>query len=71
MDAFDRLLEFELRKMLDPVVGQQAPRRHRRKSTGSPLAAVISAPAEMAVDALPAVEPVVEPVAVPVVRVVP
>jgi hypothetical protein len=65
MNDFDRFIEFELRQMLDPVVLPEAPRRRRRKSTRSPFLAVISAPIEMAADALPAVEPV----AVPVLRV--
>ena len=62
MNDFDRFLEFELRQMLDPVVALSAPRRGRRKSTGSPLLAVVSASIDLVVDAMPAVEPVVVPV---------
>lgn len=67
MNDFDRFIEFELRLMLDPVVSSGAPRRRRLKSTGSPFLAVISAPLEMATEALPGVEPV----AVPFLRVLP
>jgi hypothetical protein len=62
MNDFDRFLEFELRQMLDPVVAMSAPRRGRRKSSGSPLLAVVSASIDAVVDAMPAVEPVVVPV---------
>jgi hypothetical protein len=67
MSEFDRFIEFELRQMLDPVVSPVAPRRRRRKGTGSPFLAVISAPLEMAAEVLPAIEPVT----VPVLRVLP
>ncbi|GAC1509579.1 MAG: hypothetical protein NVS1B3_11760 [Candidatus Dormibacteraceae bacterium] len=62
MDDFDRFLEFELRQLLDPVVDTAAPPWRRRKRTGSPFLAVISAPLEMAAEVLPAGEPVVVPV---------
>jgi hypothetical protein len=67
MNDFDRFLEFELRQMLDPVVGREAPGRRGRKSPGSPFLAVISAPRGMGAEALPAVGPV----AVPGLRVLP
>jgi hypothetical protein len=67
MNDFDRFIEFELRQMLDPVVTPAAPRRRRRTGNESPFLAVISAPLEKAVEALPAVEPVT----VPVLRVLP
>ena len=62
MNDFDRFLEFELRKMLDPVVDTGVPLRRRRKRKGSPFLAVISAPLEKAAGVLPPVEPVVVPV---------
>jgi hypothetical protein len=65
MNDFDRFIEFELRKMLDPLVLPEAPRRRRPKGTGSPFLAVISGPIEIAADA----RPVLETVAVPVLRV--
>lgn len=55
MNDFDRFLEFELRRMLDPVVASGAPRRIRTKSSGSPCLTVVA-------EALPAVEPVAIPV---------
>ena len=67
MNDFDRSIEFGLRQMLDPVVCRTAPRRRWLESTGSPFLAVISAPLEMATEALPGVEPV----AVPFLRVLP
>jgi hypothetical protein len=65
MNDFDRFIEFELRQMLGPLVTPAAPRRRRR--TGSPFLAVISAPLERAAVVLP----VIEPVSVPVLRVLP
>jgi hypothetical protein len=58
MNDFDRYLESGLRVMLDPVVASGAPRRRRRTGAGLPLLAVIKAPIELVVDALPAAEPV-------------
>lgn len=62
MNDFDRYLEFELRHMLDPVVARRAPRRGGRKSTLSPLLAVVAVPIELARQAVPALEPVALPV---------
>ena len=62
MNDFDRLLQIELRQMLDPVVSSRVPRRGRREQSGSPLLAVILAPLEKAAEVLPSVEPVVLPV---------
>ncbi len=58
MNYFDRFLEFELRRMLDPVAASEAPRRARRMSSGSPLLAVVTAPIEPGAEALPVVQPV-------------
>ena len=62
MNYFDRFLEFELRRMLDPVAASEAPRRAWRKSSGSPLPAAVTAPIELVAEA----QPVVQPVAIPV-----
>jgi hypothetical protein len=62
MNDFERYLESELRLMLDPVVTSGAPRRRRRLSSGLPLLAVVKAPIELVVEALPMVEPVAIPV---------
>ena len=59
MNDFDRYLEFELRQMLDPVVAKNPPRRGRRKSSGLPFLAAVSASIEVVADAMPAVEPVI------------
>lgn len=58
MNQFDRFIEFELRRMLDPVVAPAAPRRRRRKGNGSPFLAVISEPLEKAAEVQPATVPV-------------
>lgn len=64
MNDFDRFLEIELQRMLDPVVDLPAPSRNaRRKRVGTPLVAVVTGPLEMAAEAI-AVP--VEPAAVPV-----
>lgn len=40
MNDFDRLLEFELRRMLDPVVASRVPpRKGRSKGKGAPFLA--------------------------------
>jgi len=62
MNDFERFLEFELRRMLDPVAASAAPRRARRMSSGLPLLAVVTAPIELMAEALPVVEPVAIPV---------
>jgi hypothetical protein len=62
MNDFDRFLELELRHMLDPVVAARAPRRIRRKTSGSPLLAAVTAPIELVVEVLPVVDPVALPV---------
>jgi hypothetical protein len=62
MNDFDRFLEIELRRILDPVASAPAPTRRRRK--GLPLLAVMAAPLELAAGAISAVEPAVVPVPV-------
>ncbi len=57
MNDFDRFLESELRRILDPVAASGAPRRARRMSSGSPLLSVVTAPIELVAEALPVVEP--------------
>jgi hypothetical protein len=62
MNDFDRYLESELRKMLDPVVDAGAPRRRRPKGSGLPLLAVVTAPIEKVAEVLPSIDPVAVPV---------
>jgi hypothetical protein len=62
MDDFDRLLELELARMLDPIVAAPAPRRRRRRGLRvleSLTVELTVAPSEVAL--------VVEPVPVAVV----
>ena len=57
MNDFDRFLEFELRRMLDPVVASGPPRRRRRRNNDAHLlVTVVKAPLDLAV----------EPMAIPV-----
>jgi hypothetical protein len=58
MDDFDRFLEVELRKMLDPVVATKAPGRPGRRKAGRSLLALMAGPLQ----AIPPAEPVVVPV---------
>jgi hypothetical protein len=62
MNDFDRYLEVELRRMLDPGVALGAPRRKLRKGFGSPLLAVVSVPIDLVAEVLPLVDPVAVPV---------
>jgi hypothetical protein len=62
MNDFDRHLESELRKMLDPVVDAEAPRRRWPKGSGLPLLAVVKAPIEKVAEVLPTIDPVSVPV---------
>lgn len=61
MNDYDRFLESELRRMLDPVVAARVPKRGRRNSRGRPSLVVLTA-----TDPAAEVFPVVEAVAVPV-----
>jgi len=66
MNDFDRFLEIELERMLDPVAATPAPPfMARRKRTGPPLLAVVTAPIELAAEMVVSVDSA--PVAVPVV----
>ena len=63
MNDFDRYLESELRRMLDPVVDAGAPsRRRRRNDSGLPLLAVVKAPIEKVAEVLPLIDPAPVPV---------
>jgi len=60
MNEFDRLVEFELRRLLDPVVASKAPPRRRdvaRKS--APFLAVASPSLELARETIAVVDPIV------------
>ena len=61
MNDFDRLVEFKLKRMLDPVVASRVPPRRgdaRRKS--APFLAVATAPLELAPETIAAViDPIV------------
>lgn len=58
MNDFDRYLERQLRRMLDPVVATPAPRRMGpRVAAGRPILTV-AAPIDRAAEAIPVVEPV-------------
>jgi hypothetical protein len=69
MDQFDRLLELELARLLDPIVEAPAPRRRRRRAAGT-LKAVAGGLTDLPSDLLVVVEPVtlaiVAPIATPV-----
>ena len=65
MNDFDRFLDRQLRRMLDPVVATQAPpRRSRPPEARQPILAV-EAPIAFAPETMPAVEPMA--VTVPIV----
>lgn len=66
MDDFDRFLDLQLRRMLDPVVATPAPRRRGARPRAWQPILVMEDPIEQAPKATPAVEPVVA--AVPVAR---
>ena len=63
MNDFDEFLETQLRHMLDPVVATPAPRRSGRRITPRRPILAVEATIELAVEAIPIVEPVV--VAIP------
>ena len=64
MNEFDRFLEIELQHMLDPVVAVQPPARGGRKRARKLFLAIVAPAIDLAVEAIPVVEPVV--VTVPV-----
>ncbi|HVH63713.1 MAG TPA: hypothetical protein VNA65_08935 [Candidatus Dormibacteraeota bacterium] len=56
MNDFDRLLELQLREMLDPVAGQRPPTRGQRsKKPAEPLIVVLPAPVELAAEPIPVI----------------
>ena len=57
MDDFERFLEVELRRMLDPVVALRPPTRGGLKQSRKPILAVIAPAIELAAEAIPVVEP--------------
>jgi hypothetical protein len=59
MNDFDRYLEFQLRRMLDPVVAVRPPRRKGLKESPKPVLAVDVARVELVAEAVPVVEPMV------------
>jgi hypothetical protein len=59
MNDFDRYLELQLRRMLDPVVVTRPPRRKGLKESPRLLLAVDVARVELVAEAVPVVEPVV------------
>ena len=66
MNDFDRLLQIELQRMLDPVVATPAPTRKGQPMRNRPALRVLTSGVEMVAGVLPAVEsaPVTVPVAV-------
>ncbi|HEV3404988.1 MAG TPA: hypothetical protein VG364_00195 [Candidatus Dormibacteraeota bacterium] len=59
MNDFDRFLDLQLRRMLDPVVATPAPpRRSWRPRPGKPILTV-EAPVELGHEAITVVEPMV------------
>ncbi|HEY8953776.1 MAG TPA: hypothetical protein VIP78_14605 [Candidatus Dormibacteraeota bacterium] len=56
MDEFDRLLEFELRRMLDPVVASPAPARRRVRGRGVSVLTTAPHPVELAPATIAVVE---------------
>jgi hypothetical protein len=59
MNDFDKVLELQLRHMLDPVVATRPPARGERpKKTRKPILVVRAAAIELVADAIPMVEPV-------------
>jgi hypothetical protein len=58
MNEFDRFLEVELRKMLDPVVATKVPGRPVRRKAGRGLQALMAGPFGAIIPAEPVVVPV-------------
>lgn len=56
MNDFDRLLQIELRRMLDPVVATPAPTRKGQPIRKRPDLRVLTTPVELVAAAIPAVE---------------
>lgn len=64
MNDFDRLLQIELQRMLDPVVATPAPTRRGQPVRKRPAFRVLTSGVDLVAGVLPAVEPA--PVTVPV-----
>lgn len=64
MNDFDRLLQIELQRMLDPVVATPAPTRKGQTERKRPALRVLTSGVELVAGVLPAVEPA--PVTIPV-----
>ena len=65
MDHFDRLLELELARLLDPIVEAPAPRRRRRRGAGT-LKAVTGGLTDLPSDIIVLVEPVTLAIVAPI-----
>lgn len=64
MNDFDRLLELQLREMLDPVVGRRPPvRGQRSKRPAEPVIVSVPAPVELVPEPVPVIA--AAPVALP------
>ncbi len=59
MNDFDKFLDLQLRRMLDPVVATPAPPRRSRRPRARQVILAIGAPIEFAPVAIPVIEPVV------------
>jgi len=68
MDHFDRLLELELARLLDPVVDAPAPRRRRRRASTLKATAggLTVLPSDMVLLAEPVPLAIVAPIGTPV-----
>lgn len=58
MNDFDRFLETQLRRMLDPVVATRPPTRGRRQKAPEPILAVVPPELVPTVEAVPVTIPV-------------
>jgi hypothetical protein len=65
MDHFDRLLELELARLLDPIVEAPASRRRRRRGPGT-LKAVAGGLTDLTSDMIVLVEPVTLAIVAPI-----
>jgi hypothetical protein len=61
MDDFDRLVEFGLRRMLDPVVASRVPPRRRggKRQSAAPFLVVAPAPLELVAESIVIVDSIV------------
>ena len=61
MDHFDRILELELARLLDPIVNAPVPRRRRRRGGLTIISSDLSVLVEPASVPIPVVAPVILP----------